>query len=180
VASPGTRAMSRLISRLATLSALAGGAVLGGLVLMTCVSIVGRALSRFGTGPVRGDFELMEAGVAFVVFASLPLAQLRASHAVVDLFTLRLPPAATRALIALWEVLMAIVFVVILWRLAVGTGDKFGTGETSYLLRIPVWWAYAACLLPAGIAAITAAWSARMRIAEAWSGHDAPSGGGTA
>ncbi len=52
-----------------------GGVVLVLLTIMTCISIVGRAGLTIGLRPVKGDFELIEAGVAFAIFAFLPWCQ---------------------------------------------------------------------------------------------------------
>ena len=67
-------------------------AVLAAPISMTCISIAGRATGPLvGAEPAPGDFELIELGTAFVVFAFLPLAHLRGAHAVVDLATSHLP-----------------------------------------------------------------------------------------
>ena len=49
--------------------------VLIALILLTVVSVVGRALF---SAPIPGDFELVEIGMAVAVFAFLPYCQLRA------------------------------------------------------------------------------------------------------
>ncbi|MDP5362160.1 MAG: TRAP transporter small permease, partial [Paracoccaceae bacterium] len=77
---------------MANLMALLGGLVLSLLIVMVCLSVAGRelgdlafsgALGGFGNwlidrgvGPILGDFELVEAGVAFAIFAFLPITQL--------------------------------------------------------------------------------------------------------
>jgi TRAP-type C4-dicarboxylate transport system permease small subunit len=164
--------MQRLIDRLALASAAAGGLVLLALVLMTCASIAGRALIDFGLGPVTGDFELVEAGIAFAVFAFLPLCQLRAGHATVDVFTSGLSDGFNRVLLAIWEILAALALALIAWRLGAGLAQKIGNGETTFLLQFPVWWAYAACLVPAVVAVIVAIWSAADRVRAAVTGRD--------
>jgi len=55
--------------------AILGGLVLSALILVICVSIVGRTI---GIGPINGDYELVEAGIAFSIFAFLPLTQITA------------------------------------------------------------------------------------------------------
>ena len=69
------------------------GLVLSALILLICVSIVGRTI---GIGPINGDYELVEAGIAFSIFAFLPLTQITAGHATVDIFTNSLPPKIQR------------------------------------------------------------------------------------
>lgn len=164
--------MLRFIDRLALASAAAGGVVLVALVVMTCVSITGRALIDLGLGPVPGDFELLEAGIAFTVFAFLPLCQLRAGHATVDVFTSAMPASVNRVLLAVWEVLAAAVLALIAWRLGAGLAQKFGNGETTFLLQFPVWWAYAACMVPAVVAVVVAVWSAADRLRAVFTGRD--------
>lgn len=172
--------MDRIAHRLAMAAALLGGAVLSALIVMTCVSVAGRALAFAGLGPVPGDFELVEAGIAFCIFAFLPICQVQAGHATVDLFTARMGLRPNRALLALWETLFAAVMVLILWRLAEGARGKFGNGETSMFLQFPIWWAYAACMVPAALGTLVALWSAYDRWRAVVTGHETrpiPAGG---
>ena len=150
--------------------ALLGGIVLCCLVLVICVSVSGRELSdlahsgglrglgdwliSLGVGPILGDFELVEAGVAFAIFAFLPLTQLSGAHAKVDVFTQALGPGVNRALGTFWSVVMAVIVVLITWRLFVGMQDKIRYGETTYLIQFPIWWAYAASFVAAISASI--------------------------
>ncbi len=155
--------VERLVRGLARGLALLGGAVLLALVAMICVSVAGNALARLGLagfGPVRAGYELVELGVAFVVFAFLPLAQIDRAHAAVEVFTARLPRRANAALVRLWAIGMAAAMVLIAWRLGAGTLAKARSGETTFLLAVPIWWAYAACAAAAWMAALVSAWDA--------------------
>jgi TRAP-type C4-dicarboxylate transport system permease small subunit len=168
------------IQKLAQIMALLGGAVLCLLVLMVCLSISGRELSDLahsgglrslgdwmidvGVGPILGDFELVEAGVAFAIFAFLPITQLSGAHAKVDVFTSGLGPNFNRALGTFWSVVMAVVIVLITWRLFVGMQDKIRYGETTYLIQFPIWWAYAASFVAAITASIVSLYCAAMRL----------------
>lgn len=153
-------------------SALAGGLVLSALVVMTCLSIVGRAFAWAGMGPVPGDFELVEAGIAFAVFAFLPWCTLHAGHATVDIFTNGLPHQANRVLLAFWEIVLAAAVTFVALRLYEGMTGKVRNGETTFLLQFPVWWAYAACLVPAGVTVVVAVWSAFDRLRAVVTGRD--------
>lgn len=163
--------MNRAIDILARVTALAGGAVLLGLVAMTCVSIIGRAgLTLSGIydlpqvfsrlRPVRGDYEMIELGSAIAIFAFLPWCQLAGAHARVDLLQGRLPHWLDQGLTALWDWAMAAVMIVIAWRLWLGMIAKRSYGETTFLLQFPVWYAYAACFACAVVAVIVAVWVA--------------------
>ncbi|PIE11544.1 MAG: C4-dicarboxylate ABC transporter permease [Rhodobacterales bacterium] len=169
--------MGRMIDRLAIGMALAGGGVLLVLIVLTCVSVAGRGLGvAFDwAGPVKGDFEIIEAAMAFAIFAFLPLAQLRGGHPTVNLLTDRLGAGVSRVLAAFWEIVFAGALILITWRLAVGTLDKaclperwegaWCSLETSFRLGFPLWWSYAACLVAAALAALTALYCAWSRVA---------------
>lgn len=168
------------IQKLAQFMALLGGAVLCLLVLMVCVSITGReigdlahdgALGRLGDwliargiGPVLGDFELVEAGVAFAIFAFLPLTQLSGAHAKVDVFTSGMGAGVNHALATFWSIVMAAITILITWRLFAGMHDKMRYAETTFLIQFPIWWAYAACLIAAITASIVSLYCAAMRL----------------
>lgn len=163
---------------LAKFMAMAGGFVLIALIAITVFSIIGRSLNSIGHhdpfeaalgpiaqffqmfGPINGDFELVEAGVAFAIMAFIPWCQLNRAHAKVELFTSFLPSGGNRFLSFIWEALFAFVMVVIAWRLYIGTTDKMRFNETTFMLQFPVWWGYAACCAAAVIAAIVAVYSA--------------------
>lgn len=152
--------MDRVAHRLALFSALFGGLVLSALIVMTSASIFGRALNFLGLGPIPGDFEIVEAGMALAVFSFLPIAAWQAGHATVDVFTSGLGKKSNRFLLAVWETLAAIVMLLLALRLYEGMRGKLGNGEITLFLQFPVWWAYAACVVPAAIAVLVTFWSA--------------------
>lgn len=176
--------MQLAIERLARSMAVLGGVVLTLLVVLTCVSVLGRGLNTVGhsdwlmalseavgawlistgVGPVTGDFELVEAGIAFAIFSFLPICQLYAGHATVDIFTSALSDTVNRWLVAFWEVVLALVILLITWRLSAGMMDKIGNGETTFLLQFPIWWAYAASFAAAVVASITGVYCAVGRV----------------
>lgn len=137
--------------------AVLGGLVLVALIVMVCVSVTGRAT---GLGPVTGDYELIELGTGFAVFAFLPWCQITGGHARVDMLTHRLGPRVERGLDALWACVMAVALAVIAWRLGAGLMGKLASGETTFLRQIPVWWGYAAAMPAAALAAVVALWGA--------------------
>lgn len=168
-----------------------GGIMLSALILLTCVSVIGRSLSTLlhsdfieglmpgvatallglGIGPVNGDFELIEAGVAFAIFAFLPLCHITGGHASVDIFTSRFSDRANRVLRALTEVLFAAVLVLIAWQLFQGMLSKMSSGQTTFLIEFPIWWAYLLSLSGAVVAAIVAVYLACVRVQEILSGR---------
>lgn len=184
--------MYSYIYKLSRAMAYLGGVMLTFLIILTTLSIIGRSmngvlhsdaivslmpdLARWlidvGIGPINGDFELIEAGVAFFVFAFLPLCQITGGHAAVDIFTSRLSPRADRILQMLIDVLFALVLVLIAVQLSAGMMSKLRSGQTSLLLEFPVWWGYALCMFGAVTGAFVSVYIAVLRIASAATGQE--------
>ena len=150
-------AFDRLSRRLSAATALVGGAVMVGLTLMMVVSIVGRALSGLGLGPVRGDYELAELGIGFAVFCFLPWAQYAGAHARVDMLAPLFGRGGNRAIDLASEGMMLAAGLVMFWRLWAGTADKRAYGETTFILQWPLWPAYAIDLAALGVFVLVAA-----------------------
>lgn len=149
--------LETVANRLARGTALLGGAVLLLVVAMTCVSITGRALVPLGLGPVHGDFEWIELGVGFAIFAFLPWCHLQRGHASVDLFQPIYPPLMNRVIDFVVDIVMFLAAFIIAWRLWLGLLDKQRYGETTFIVQFPIWIAYAACLFGAVAFAIVVA-----------------------
>jgi hypothetical protein len=180
-----------LVERLARFMAILGGLVLTVLIALTCVSVLGRGLNTLGhsdflksvsesaanalistgVGPVSGDFELLEAGISFTIFAFLPICQLRRGHATVDIFATGFPRWLNRFLETFWEVLLSALIIVITWRLFIGMEDKMRYNETTFLLQFPIWWAYALSFSAALIASVVAVYCAAARVLELFTGR---------
>ena len=175
--------MHRVMMGLARFMAVLGGIVLTLLILLTCVSIAGRLLNGFlhgdlmqgiapglatwlielGVGPVNGDFELVESGVAFAIFAFIPLCQITSGHASVDILTNAFPAGVNRFLRMVIDIVFAAVLILIAWKLYDGMVSKMRYGETTFLLQFPIWWAYAASLIGAVVSAVVAVYMALVR-----------------
>ena len=183
--------MYRFFFGLSRLMAVAGGIVLSALIVLVCVSVAGRALNGLlhaemveavvpglaawlidlGIGPVNGDFELVEAGIAFAIFCFLPYCQITSGHAVVSVFTDWMPPRAQQVLRMAIEILFAAVLIVIAVQLKQGMDGRIRSGQTTFLLQFPIWWAYALSLAGAALAAAAAVYMAAIRTAEALTGR---------
>lgn len=183
--------MLRFMIWLARFMAILGGVALTSVVALTTVSVTGRGLDEFasgdgleaalpafaqwmsdlGLGPVPGDFELVEAIIAFAIFAFLPICQMMRGHATVDIFANAFPDRLNSFLSAFWEVVLTLVILLIAWRLGVGFIEKLHNGQTTFFLQFPVWWSYGASLFAAVIAAIVAVFCAYGRVREAMTGQ---------
>tara|TARA_R110002049_G_scaffold44333_3_gene129798 strand:- start:34269 stop:34850 length:582 start_codon:yes stop_codon:yes gene_type:complete len=183
--------MHRAIQTLARGTALVGGLVLLLLIVITALSITGRALNKLmhgdffsekmtglaqfvldlGVGEINGNYEMLEAGVAFAIFSFLPICQLYGAHASVDIFTSFLPARVNRWIVAFWETVLTLVILLIIWRLYEGMQRYLGNGETTFFLQFPVWWSYAASFAAGVVACITAVYCVVMRVGEAMIGR---------
>lgn len=159
--------MRRVMTLVSQGMALIGGLGLLAIIAMTCVSVVGREV---GLGEITGNYEILEAGVAFAIFSFFPICQLHGGHATVDVFTSRLGSRALAILKAFWEVILAAIIVFLAWRLEGGVERYLRNGETTFFLQFPVWWAYSAAFFAASVAALVSLYCAVARVREAISG----------
>ncbi|WP_106476902.1 TRAP transporter small permease [Phytohalomonas tamaricis] len=144
--------LGRLLNGLCRAMAILGGVVLSLMALMSVISIVGRWLGGLEwvmtqpalawIGAVPGDYELVEMGAAIAVFCFFPYCHLTNGHVTVDVFVMRSGPRLKAALHMLANLLFFITAAVLTWRLWHGMLDKLEYGETSMLLRLPLWWGY--------------------------------------
>jgi len=168
-----------------------GGIMLVLLIALTVVSVIGRSLNGIlhndffqeivpqlskwaldkGVGPVNGDFELIEAGVAFSIFAFLPLCQITNSHASVEILTSKLSLPVNRIIQCVIDTIFALVLILIAVQLYSGLLSKMRSGQTTFLLEFPLWWAYALSLVGAIIAAVVGVYVAIVRTIELFGGN---------
>jgi len=170
--------LSAAIVGMARWLAILGGLVLTAITVMTVLSIAGRTLIPLGLGPVPGDFELVEAGTAFAVFAFLPWCQINRGHATVDVFTSFLSPHANRIIDLVTEALMTAIIVLIAWRLWYGLMDKIRYNEVTFILQMPVWWGYAAAMFAAAVGVLVSFFVLYVRVREVAEGRTIIAGQG--
>jgi TRAP-type C4-dicarboxylate transport system permease small subunit len=129
-----------MLERLARLSALLAGALIAFMVLLTCLSIVGReTIGR----TITGDFELVGLATGAAVGLFMPLCQLHRGNIVVDVFTAKLPKRINRGLDRLGALLLAVCCGLLAWRAALGGLSSFNSHGGTMLLGVPEWLAYA-------------------------------------
>ena len=103
-----------------------------GMVLLTCVDVIGRyVLNR----PLTGAFELSEMAMGALVFASLPLVTLRRQQVTVDLLDWLLPATWRTVQDAVANLIAAACTLVVAWRLWVKAEEMMRTGETTAVLE---------------------------------------------
>jgi TRAP-type mannitol/chloroaromatic compound transport system permease small subunit len=117
-------------------TAIAGGLVFVGLVVMEIVSIVGRKLF---SAPGPGDVEILQMCAAFASAAFFAYCHLAGGDVKVDFFTHNLRPARVALLDAIGSLLVGLVGALLAWRTAAGAWTVYDAGETSAVLGWPVW-----------------------------------------
>jgi len=156
--------MLTLLRRVAATFAVAGSAVAFAAALMVVTSITLRALT---TRPIQGDVEMTQFAVALAISLALPWCQLRGANIIVDFFTQRLPVGQVRWLDGGGALLMAAMCALLAWRTSVGALSVHQAGETSMILALPMWWAYASLAPGLALAALVAAVQAGLHFRQA-------------
>ena len=150
--------MGRALELLCKALALAGGAILAALTLMSVVSIGGRIAGR----PIQGDFELVQIGCAVAIALFLPYGQFRRVNIIVDFFTARASTRTQRTLDSIGSLLLATVMGLVAWRTGAGAIAMQAGGETSMIMSVPLWYGYAVMAPAFGLASaagLYTAWS---------------------
>jgi len=132
--------LGRFLHACCDVCAALGGSILVAMAAMTVTSVVGRA---FFARPILGDVELVQLGTAVCVALFLPYTQLRGGNIIVDFFTQGARPRSKARLDAFGALLYTLVMALVCWRLAAGALSAREAQETTMLMGIPLWIAYA-------------------------------------
>jgi len=141
----------KMLEKLADFCATVAGILLTVITLMTCFSLIGR--NTVGITLV-GDFELTSvvAGAAISLF--LPWCQVRRGNIIVDFFTAKMPEVVNTKLDRLGAFLLACVFGLFMWRVAVGGLSAYRSGSATMLLNFPEWAVYAVMVPALGLTSL--------------------------
>ena len=150
--------MARALELAGKTLALAGGAILAAITLMAVASIGGRLAGH----PIQGDFELVQLGCAVAIAFFLPFCQLKRDNIIVDFFTAKSSARTQRSLDAFGALLLASVMGLVTWRTWAGAVAMKASLETSMIMGVPLWYAYALMTPAFALTALTGlhcAWS---------------------
>jgi TRAP-type C4-dicarboxylate transport system permease small subunit len=145
--------MRRALRAAATAFALLGGFIVALVAGVTVISVVGRWAVA---APIPGDVELVQLGTASALALFLPYCQLHGSHLIVDIFTVRSGAALHRRLDGIAHVVAAAVLALLAVRAAWGVESLRAASETSMVLGVPLWLAYAPMVPSLALAAVIA------------------------
>ena len=112
----------------------ASSLVLFALMAMTCIDVVGR---YFLNSPLDGATELTQLMMGLIVFAILPTVCYREEHVSVDLLDLLLPDNWTNVRQVILNLLMAIMMIVVAWRVWISANFMVDYGDATKFLAIP-------------------------------------------
>lgn len=133
---PGSPLLAVLLRRVEGLLGVIAALTLFGLMMLTCVDVVGR---YFFSRPLPGGFELTELAMGALIFTSLPLVTMRRQHVRVDLIDHIVPASVQVVQQTLLDVVAAVCMGAIAWRLWVRAADMALAGETTATLQIIVY-----------------------------------------
>ena len=148
--------MRYVLRRLGPLCAVFGslGAAVALLVAVLMVaSVVMRAL---WDQPIAGDVEMTQMGIALGISLCLPYAQVQRANIIVDFFTQKASPGTQRVLDAFGQLFLALVYALLAWRTSAGALSVREAGETTMIISLPMWWAYASLAPGLALAAVIA------------------------
>ncbi len=145
--------MLALLKKLGHLMGVLGSLVALAIGLMTTVSVISRALFD---QPIPGDVEITQMGIALAISLCLPWCQLRSANIIVDFFTQNIAPRMRRLLDGLGCLALVMMYALLSWRTGVGALSVREAGETSMIISLPMWWAYAALSPGLAVAALIA------------------------
>jgi TRAP-type C4-dicarboxylate transport system permease small subunit len=153
--------MHAWFKRIALWFAVVGGAAACALAMMTVVSVVSRALV---SKPIPGDVELTQMGIALCISLCLPWCQLHGANIIVDFFTEKLPRRASRGLDGIGSILLAVMCLLLSARTAAGALAVMEAGETTMIIGLPMWWAYAMLAPGLALTALIALWQGQRQL----------------
>jgi TRAP-type C4-dicarboxylate transport system permease small subunit len=145
--------MLSFLRKISHVMGLAGALVALAISLMTTLSVASRAL--FNT-PIPGDIEITQMGIALAISLCVPWCQLRGANIIVDFFTQNIAERNRQWLDGLGCLLLVVMYTLLAWRTGAGAVAVREAGETSMIISLPMWWAYAALAPGLAIAALIA------------------------
>lgn len=137
-------AVRRGLEALSAAAALFGGTVLSGAAVFVAVSVVSAGFGR----PILGDSEVVELAAGIAVASFMPLCQINHGHVAITTFTDAAPRWLRTALDTLAAALVAVVVIVLTWRLLDGGVLSYNRNRASMFLQLPQWWGFAAAAGP--------------------------------
>lgn len=139
------------------LAAMLGGLIMTALIIMTVLSVLGRWLF---SSPIYGDFEMVEMGTAISVMLFLPYCHMNRGNVIVDLFLSWAPKRVQMVFDVLGSVALSVIAALLAWRMVYGGLEMVKYSETTYILALPLWWAFPFAVFSFALLALCTAYTA--------------------
>jgi len=110
-----------------------GGAALVGMMLVTCVDVIFRALGR----PIFGAVEIVSFMATMVLACAMPQTEREKGHVGVDLFIRKASPRTQALVDACTSLTSTILFGLVSWQMFLYANNMKSTGEVSMSLQFP-------------------------------------------
>jgi TRAP-type C4-dicarboxylate transport system permease small subunit len=160
--------VGRVLYRLSKWLAVFGGIVLGGMAVLTTVSVTGRSLIL---QPVPGEFELVAIGTGVAVFAFLPWCQITRGNVLVDFFMSATPPRARIFADVVGGIAYLAIAALLTWRMIFGGLDMYNYNELSMTINFPRWTTFPVSILLMSFLVVVIAYTIGRSIAELRAGR---------
>ena len=152
---PGAGPIERTLATVSRRTAEAGGIVILAMMLVAVLDVVLRYVFN---APLSSSYELIQLGMVLVVYCGLAWCGLTGGHIAVNFLGALLDRPRLRWLNALVHCVGAILFLVIAWRSAGEAVKYFASGETTNMLKAPLYPFLAAVAAGALLYAFTFGW----------------------
>ena len=120
------------------------GVIGAGLALLTgCMTFASVCMRAMFQSPISGDVELTQMGIALAISMCLPWCQMQRGHILVDFFTQKSSAQSLRFMDSVGCLALAVMYGFLAWRTSVGAVSVREAGETTMIISLPMWWAYA-------------------------------------
>lgn len=130
----------RWLARLCQVFGAVGASIALATGVLTTASVLLRAV---WSTPVPGDIEMTQMGVALAISLCVPYCQLQRANIIVDFFTQAASSTTQTRMDALGNLLLVLLYGLLAWRTSVGAMSVREAGETTMIISLPMWWAYA-------------------------------------
>lgn len=152
---PGAEPIERTLAAVSRRIAEAGGIVILAMMLVAVLDVLLRYVFN---APLSSSYELIQLGMVLVVYCGLAWCGLTGGHIAVNFVGVLLDRPRLRWLNALVHCVGAILFAVIAWRSAGEAVKYFASGETTNMLKAPIYPFMAAVAAGALLYALTLGW----------------------
>ena len=144
---------SMLLAPLCRAFGMVGAAVALATGGLTLVSVIMRSV---WSQPIPGDVEMTQMGIAFAISMCLPYCQLQRGNIMVDFFTQSSSEGTRKRLDAIGQLSLVLLYGLLAWRTSIGAVSVREAGETTMIISLPMWWAYASLAPGLGLSALIA------------------------